>query len=171
MLNNIKFIGIYKLAGDSILTGRDRHELCPSQLIGFCPFFLELTWYVLVDTLRKQRGCTCHDKLPDDLGDGIISKAEFISIFPDSLNPHGAQVIVENEYDGWPTLAKFVRYDLSCMSDNWQTIRTTISVIKLADRFQFYAREQFAQLGLRYFDVAAGYFSGGRESPVRKSQS
>lgn len=165
--NTVHFIGIATLNGEPLLIGRDKHGVRPEDLIGHCPSFTELTWSMLLDALRSQHGCTWVDRLPDDFGDDIRSKREFLNLFPELIQPDGDETNVKSEHDGSHVLVNVTRRDLRDMPDNWQTVRTVMAVLKLIDRRTHDARVNDKPLRQNPFDEAVAYFGGARE-PSRK---
>ncbi|XOB94234.1 hypothetical protein ACMC9M_08470 [Pseudomonadota bacterium 24LQ007] len=165
---NVYILGSHRIVGDSILTGCDKDQVNPADLIGYCPLFTELTWTMLTHSFREQRGLTRQDRLSDNFGDGVFFKDDFLSLLPESLKPGGYERPPLNEYDGFPAMEKIVRRDLSKMDDNWKTVRSVISVVKLADRLFYYSPNNVRKCGESFFEVAASYFRGHLRPIVRK---
>lgn len=165
--NKVHFIRLATLNGEALLTGRDKRDVRPEHLIGQCPPFTELTWSMLLDSLRSQHGCTWMDRLPDDFGDDIRSKRGFLGLFPELIQPDGDGADVNSEHDGSKVLVDVTRRDLRDMTDNWQTVRTVMAVLKLVDRRTHDARVNDNSLRQNPFDEAVAYFGGARE-PTRK---
>jgi len=162
----VHFIAIATLNGEDLLTGRDKRDVRPEDVIGHCPAFTELTWSMLLNSLRMQQGCTWVDRLPDDFGDEIRSKEAFLGLFPEHIQPQKGGVDLKNEHDCPNVLVEVTRRDLRDMPDNWQTVRTVMAVLKLVDRRTHDARVNDKLLRQNPFDEAVSYFGGAHEAAV-----
>jgi len=119
---------------------------------------------MLLDSLRSQHGRTWMDRLPDDFGDDIRSKRDFLGLFPELIQPDGDGADVNSEHDGSKVLVDVTRRDLRDMTDNWQTVRTVMAVLKLIDRRTHDARVNDKPLRQNPFDEAVAYFGGAHEA-------
>jgi hypothetical protein len=159
-LQNISFIGV---AGEvsniySLLNCGVEEEL--PEIIGFCPLFSELTWYVLLNGFRKRENCKRQEALPAHFEEGINLKKDLLAVIPVELRSDDHSPRQEDELNGWPEIFKIARGEITDLQDDWRTVRATVHVIKMADVLMHHFPDRGIEIRKPPFDIATAYYRG-----------